>query len=169
MLQAGLFCHEELQEGLAVFAEFLSGELSPYRLRLLAARVVAIAGLLEGADFAEVFQQLMRDFGMAERAAFATTMRTFRGGGLTKDALYLRGLERVRLHVASGGALSPLLLGKFGFHHLPFVIQAAEAGLLEAPLLMPHYAEDDAAAARWARARTSTSVLDLLVIQRHAA
>lgn len=42
MMATGLAGYEETQEGLAVFAEFLVGGLSTFRLRQLAARVVAV-------------------------------------------------------------------------------------------------------------------------------
>ena len=43
------------QEGLAVFAEFISGALDPRRFRRLADRVIAIDMAASGADFIEVF------------------------------------------------------------------------------------------------------------------
>ena len=36
-----------------------------------------------------------------------------RGGGLTKDALYLKGLIELLAFFKQGGAMEPLLLGKF--------------------------------------------------------
>ena len=50
LLTIGLPGYDETQEGLAVLAEYLTGGLDPRRLRVLAARVVAIAELLDGAD-----------------------------------------------------------------------------------------------------------------------
>ena len=48
-------------------------------------------------------------------------MRVFRGGGLTKDAIYLRGLLQLLAHLARGGALEPLLVGKIALDHVPLV------------------------------------------------
>ena len=50
LLTIGLPGYDETQEGLAVLAEYLTGGLDPRRLRVLAARVVAIAQMLDGAD-----------------------------------------------------------------------------------------------------------------------
>jgi uncharacterized protein (TIGR02421 family) len=49
LLTIGLPGYDETQEGLAVLAEYLTGGLDPRRLRVLAARVVAIGKMLEGA------------------------------------------------------------------------------------------------------------------------
>ena len=51
LLTVGLPGYDETQEGLAVLAEYLVGGLDPRRLRVLAARVVAIDRMLDGAEF----------------------------------------------------------------------------------------------------------------------
>jgi uncharacterized protein (TIGR02421 family) len=48
LLCMGLADYQELQEGLAVLAEYLGGVLSPARLRILAARVLAAESLIQG-------------------------------------------------------------------------------------------------------------------------
>ena len=50
--------------------------------------------------------------GLAPRTAFTVAMRVYRGGGLTKDAIYLRGLEQVSGYLAAGGEVERLLVGK---------------------------------------------------------
>lgn len=88
------------QEGLATFAELVTGTIDLARLRRLALRVRAIALVEEGADFIELFRALL-DAGEPEREAVFTAMRIFRGadpaGGapFTKDVVYLRGLFAV--------------------------------------------------------------------------
>ena len=97
LLGAGLAGYDETQEGLAVLAEHLAGGLTPRRLRQLAARVVAVAQMCDGASFPSVHRSLV-DSGVAVREAFTITMRVFRSGGLTKDAVYLpRAARRPRL------------------------------------------------------------------------
>ena len=39
-------------------------------------------------------------------------MRIYRGGGLTKDAVYLRGLLQILRYLREGGELEPLFVGK---------------------------------------------------------
>src|SRR4029079_8642009 len=58
LLTIGLPGYDQTQEGLAVLAEYLTGGLDPRRLRVLAARVVAIAEMLDGAGFLEIFESL---------------------------------------------------------------------------------------------------------------
>lgn len=136
LLQFGLAGYEDLQEGLAVLAEYLAGGLSRARLRTLAARVLAVRWMIDGACFVETFRNL-RDLGFGERSAFMTTLRVFRGGGLTKDAIYLRGLRRLLEYLAAGHDLEPLYAGKFGLHHVPYVRELRRRGVLRPPAILP--------------------------------
>lgn len=63
---------------MAVLAEFLVGGLDAARLRLLAGRVLAVDGMVGGADFIETFRLLRHDQGFAARAAFVMAMRIAR-------------------------------------------------------------------------------------------
>ena len=97
LLGAGLAGYDETQEGMAVFAEYLVGGLTARRLRQLAARVVAVHQMVEGGRSSTCTRDLV-DSGVPPVEAFTITMRVFRSGGLTKDAVYLRGLRgRARL------------------------------------------------------------------------
>ncbi|NLT29599.1 MAG: DUF1704 domain-containing protein, partial [Propionibacterium sp.] len=89
MLGSGLAHYDETQEGLAVLAEVGCGGLTAPRLRQLAARVVAVDSLTHGATFVDTFR-LLTGAGMPEGGAYLTTMRVYRAGGFTKDAVYLR-------------------------------------------------------------------------------
>ncbi len=75
-----------------MLAEYLVGGLSRPRLRLLAARVLATRHMIDGATFVDTFRELDGLYGFDRRTAFTIAMRIYRGGGLTKDAVYLRGL-----------------------------------------------------------------------------
>jgi uncharacterized protein (TIGR02421 family) len=139
LLAAGLAGADELQEGLAVLAEALTGELTEGRLRLLAGRVVAVHRLTQGADFVEVFRELSRQHGFSARTSFDIALRVFRGGGFTKDAIYLRGLQGVLDYLALGRPLEVLLVGKLAFSHVPLVEELLEREVLQPPALIPHY------------------------------
>ena len=102
VLAAGLAGYEETQEGLAVLAEHLVGGLNATRLRELAARVVAVHRMIDGDSFGSVHAALTAA-GLSDDSAFTTTMRVFRSGGFTKDAIYLRGLRDVLAYVRAGG------------------------------------------------------------------
>ncbi len=160
-LYCGLPDYEELQEGLAVLAEYLTGGLTPPRLRLLAARVVAAHMLTEGAEFPEVFAALHDRHGFAQRTAFNISLRIFRGGGLLKDMVYLRGLKRLLGYLGDGGELDPLLLGKFGADHLPIIRELQWRKVLCEPPLRPRYLADDAARERLAPVRQGISLAEL--------
>ncbi|HET6911974.1 MAG TPA: flavohemoglobin expression-modulating QEGLA motif protein [Rhodanobacteraceae bacterium] len=88
------------QEGLAVFAELMSGSIDIARLKRISLRILAIERALKGADFIEVFG-FFREHGQNERDSFTSAQRVFRGvplsGGaaFTKDNVYLAGLLTV--------------------------------------------------------------------------
>ena len=138
-LYSGLAGYDELQEGLAVLAEYLVGGLTPGRLRQLAARVAAARQLIEGATFVDIFRTLHRDYGFPQRAAFTTTMRAFRSGGLTKDAVYLRGLCGILSYLRDGGDLERLFVGKFALEHLGIIEELQLRQVLKRAPLRPTY------------------------------
>lgn len=88
------------QEGLATFAELVTGAMEIQRMERIALRILAIDAALSGADFVEVFR-LFLDSGQPEIECFNSTMRIFRGvpvdGGaaFAKDGVYLHGLLEV--------------------------------------------------------------------------
>ena len=138
-LYVGLAGYDELQEGLAVLAEYLVGGLSRARLRLLAARVVAADSIVEGASFTEVFRLLDRTYEFDQKTAFTITMRIFRGGGLIKDAVYLRGLLRIIEYVRKGGDLAPLYVGKIAAVHIPLIEELRWRKVLRPLPLQPRF------------------------------
>jgi uncharacterized protein (TIGR02421 family) len=161
-LYTGLAGYDALQEGLAVFSEYLVGGLSRPRLRLLAARVAAARWMIDGATFIDCFRELDGSHGFGARTAFVVTMRTYRAGGLTKDAVYLRGLGQILKHLGSGGQLEPLFIGKIAAQHIPVVRELRWRGVLCEPPLTPRYMNDPAALERLRRARKGLSIIDLL-------
>jgi uncharacterized protein (TIGR02421 family) len=161
-LRYGLADYEPLQEGLAVLAEWLVGGLTHSRMRTLSARVLAANALVEGADFVETFRLLVDRAGMRERSAFLVTLRIFRGGGLTKDMIYLRGLRDLLAHLGEGGEFWPLFIGKISLIHLDPLDVLRQRGVINDPPLRPRYISDPAAMARLERARSGITVLDLL-------
>jgi uncharacterized protein (TIGR02421 family) len=160
-LAIGLPAYDELQEGLAVFSEYLVGGFSRPRIRLLAARVLAVRRMLDGADFVEVFRELDRAHDFEQRTAFGVTMRVFRGGGLTKDAVYLRGLVRLLAYLREGGSLDTLLVGKLGADHVPIIEELQWRKILRPPPIRPRHLDDPASQARLQAARQGMTVLDL--------
>jgi uncharacterized protein (TIGR02421 family) len=161
VLATGLAGHDETQEGLAVLAEHLVGGLTAGRMRQLAARVVAVHEMVDGGEFPDVHSGLI-DAGVPRNQAFTITTRVFRSGGLTKDAVYLRGLHELIGHIASGGDLEVLWLGKMPLTAAPLVADLRERGALTDPLLRPRYLDDRAAQARLAGIHQVDSLASLI-------
>ena len=104
--------NEETQEGLAVFSEYMSGNLTVKRLKELAYRVLAVDSLAKGYSFSRTFRMLHNGYDLNKEEAFYISVRAHRGGGFTKDYLYLTGLKKIYDYHQEGKDLSLLLTGK---------------------------------------------------------
>lgn len=141
------------QEGLAVFAELITGTLDFDRFRRLGDRVLAIQMATDGADFCEVYRFYLERIG-SEEQAYENTRRVFRGGlveggaPFTKDIVYLSGLLRVhnflRVLVTKGKAeYMPLLFaGKMDIDDLPAIHRLSKMGLCVRPEFLPNWIRD---------------------------
>ena len=162
VLSIGLAGYEALQEGLAVVAEHVAGGFDADRMRQIAARVVAVRRVVEGVPFPAMVAELVEQHGFAPKSAFGIVVRVVRGGGLTKDAIYLRGLLDVLAYLRDDRDMAPLLVGKVAFAHAPLIATLIERRVLRAPALVPRWLEDDVHAARLAHVRTGVHPLDLV-------
>ncbi len=141
------------QEGLAVFAEYITGHLDLDRLRRLSDRILAIQMAIDGADFIEVYRFYLEHTGNKE-IAFENSRRVFRGGVMTggapftKDIVYLDGLLNVhnflRTVVSDGRAdvLPLLFVGKLDLEDMAEMVQFKKLGLLNAPKYLPPWIKD---------------------------
>jgi uncharacterized protein (TIGR02421 family) len=141
------------QEGLAVFAEVISGSVELDRLQRLADRVFAIQMAIEGADFIEVYRYFLDRIGQPDQA-FENARRVFRGGVLqggapfTKDLVYLLGLLQVnnfiRASFAAGRAdcLGLLFCGKLDIFDIPALCELYALGLCQPPRFLPPWISD---------------------------
>ncbi|MCG5484697.1 MAG: flavohemoglobin expression-modulating QEGLA motif protein [Sinorhizobium meliloti] len=162
LFRSGLAGYEGMQEGLAVFAEYLSGGMTGERLRFLAARVVACAAMIDGASLPEVYRLLVKEHGFQRADAFNVVLRVYRGGGLVKDAIYLRGLLELLDHLAAGGALEPFWMGKIAASHFAVMQELHARGLLGGPSVRPMFLDGPEAPSRLAKARERMAPLDML-------
>jgi uncharacterized protein (TIGR02421 family) len=160
VLASGLAQSEALQEGLAMLAEYAAGGLDVGRLRIVAVRVIAVRRLVDGVPFPRLVQELVERCGLTTRAAFGVAVRVFRGGGLTKDAIYLRGLRALLAYLGGGGAIEPLLVGKIAFEQIVLVEELLRREVLRAPLHRPRWLE--LGAARLARVRGGITPIGLV-------
>ncbi|HEY9307471.1 MAG TPA: tyrosine/phenylalanine carboxypeptidase domain-containing protein [Microbacterium sp.] len=161
MLTIGLPGYDETQEGLAVLAEYLTGGLDPRRLRVLAARVVAVGKMLDGAGFLEIFESLRADHRIPARTAWSIAIRVVVGGGWAKDAIYLRGITRILDALAEGSRLDVLLVGKLALDHIPLVQDLLDREVLHAPWVRPRWLDVPGAHERLERLRAGATVTDL--------
>lgn len=153
--------YEPMQEGLALIGEYLVGGLRLSRLRLLGARVLAVNCITEGAGFLDTFRLLHHEHGLGARQAFTVSMRVYRGGGYTKDAVYLRGLIQLLAYLAEGNELDLLYLGKLSTEHLPFVEELKWRRVLQPPSLTPGFLLDPEAQRRLAVLHSGMTVMGL--------
>jgi uncharacterized protein (TIGR02421 family) len=134
------------QEGLAVFAELMSGAIDIARLKRISLRILAIDMALNGADFVEVYRYF-RHCGQGAADSFHSAQRVFRGvptsGGaaFAKDNVYLSGLLTVHtffrwaLKQRRMDLLRHLFAGKLALH--------------DVIALQPHFADGTLLPPRW--------------------
>jgi len=140
------------QEGLATFAELMSGAIDIGRMKRISLRILAIDKALAGADFIDVFRFFL-DAGQNEADSFTSAMRVFRGapttGGaaFTKDAVYLHGLLSV--HTFFRWALKnqklklcrSLFAGKMTLHDVLALEPYFDSGYIAAPGYIPPWVQ----------------------------
>ncbi|MEE9273126.1 MAG: flavohemoglobin expression-modulating QEGLA motif protein [Robiginitomaculum sp.] len=143
----------EIQEGLAVFAEIITGAMDPFRFKRLVDRVIAIQMSVEGADFIQVYRYFIGR-GNDERGSYESTRRVFRGGVLTggapftKDGVYLNGLLRVHnfmrtvIKLGRGDLIRLLFVGKLDLEDVPALAEMASHGRLKPPRILPPWVKD---------------------------
>ena len=139
------------QEGLATFAEQITGSTDIERMKRVSLRIEAVAMAMDGADFLQVFRYFLES-GQSEVESFTSAQRVFRGvpttGGaaFTKDTVYLRGLVGVHTFFRWSLRQDRLRLGRFLFAGKMTVedVQRFEplfdAGVLVAPRWLPRWA-----------------------------
>jgi uncharacterized protein (TIGR02421 family) len=132
----GLPGNTQTQEGLAILSEYLSGNLPLSRLKQLALRVIAVEMLVEGASFRTVYHFLVDKHSLDKEDAFAMTTRVFRGGGFTKDFLYLSGFSQI-VGLYEKRSVTPLMIGKTSLDFLNSIDNLIERGVLETPHYLP--------------------------------
>jgi uncharacterized protein (TIGR02421 family) len=165
-LSAGVPGYEELQEGLAVLSEYLVGGLDNTRLRILAARIIAVHALIDGATFIETFRLLHHGYNFEPKEAYELTMRVFRGGGLTKDAVYLKGLLSLLNYLSEGHDLEPLLIGKIREDYLSIVQELTYRQVLRSAPIRPRYLNDPVALERLKSLKQpGTNIFNLIASQ----
>lgn len=137
VLHLGLPGNTYTQEGLAIYRELMSGNMNLTRLKVLALRVIAVDKMLKGERFNDVLHYLDNAGIINTSEAFALTTRVFRGGGFTKDFLYLRGFRDI-VKLAQTRNLDNLYLGKTGKGSLDSLDTLVEQGIFTKPKYLPN-------------------------------
>ena len=160
------------QEGLAVFAEFVSGTLELDRFRRLADRVLGVQMVIDGADFVELFRWFSERSPDPEQA-FESTRRIFRGGPVTggapftKDCVYLSGFLAVSTFIRAAfveerlDAIGTLFVGKLDLHDIPALVELRRLGLCRSPVHRPPWVNDPGWALTWLTYSTFVNAIDL--------
>lgn len=126
------------QEGMAIMAEYKAGYMSHERLKVLATRVLAADSMLKEQNFYMTYSYLVEELGLDKDNAFTTTTRVYRGGGFTKDHLYLTGFLQM-LELEKQRSLDNLLIGKCSYRYLDLIDELVERGWV----IKPHHRFDD--------------------------
>ena len=121
----------ETQEGLAVFSEYMSDALTLKRLKELAYRVLASDSLIKGYTFSDTFDLIHNQYKLNRNEAFSITLRAHRGGGFTKDRLYLSGLRKIYKRYTKGQHMDHLLTGKVSLDYEDQIRYLQSLGLAE--------------------------------------
>lgn len=141
------------QEGLATFAEIITGSMDISRLRRIALRVVMVKKALEGADFVDVFRGFL-DAGQSEVESYRSAARVFRGGDVrgkvcfTKDGAYLEGVMLVHVFIRKAlqegrGELLPMLfVGRVTTADVIALAPFLDSGLIAPSTYVPPWARD---------------------------
>jgi len=141
------------QEGLAVFAEFITGSIDLDRISRLSDRVIAIQMAIDGADFIDIYRFYLEKTNNRDQS-FQNAKRVFRGGLLTgkapftKDIVYLEGLLNVHnflreaLNKGKLDHLDLLFCGKLDISDLPALKQLFEMELVAKSTFLPPWIRD---------------------------
>ena len=86
--------------------------------------------------------------------AFDTALRAKRGGGLTKDALYLKGLSELLAYLHHDGDMEILFLGKFAMKQLHSLEKLLVEGIISPPDIIPQFLTQKSAQKRLERVRS---------------
>lgn len=141
------------QEGLAVFAEYISLSIELVRMKRIALRIIAIDKAERGADFIDLFRYFIEN-GQNNEESYYSAMRIFRGGkpegGIVfyKDNVYLKGLIEVgsflkhAMHKGFVHDISLLFCGKLTTNDVLLLKPLYKSGHIVDPAYMPSWAKN---------------------------
>ncbi|MCW8928785.1 MAG: flavohemoglobin expression-modulating QEGLA motif protein [Gammaproteobacteria bacterium] len=136
ILSMGCPANTMTQEGLAILSEYLSGFLTIKRLKNLALRVLAVESMIKEKKFRNTFLLMKEQYQVPDELAFTITARVYRGGGFTKDYLYLQGFHKILNAYEYSPDFNNLLAGKTSLKYLPIISRLIDKEILKQPTLV---------------------------------
>jgi hypothetical protein len=92
--------------------------------------------MCSGADFIECYNFLVNDHNLDQDDAFGVVTRIFRGGGFTKDYLYLSGFVKILRMWEKGQDLEPLLVGKTSLEFHSVISEMIQREMVQKPIFV---------------------------------
>ncbi len=143
------------QEGVSIYLEELAGLLDASRRRTLAGRLLATHAMHAGVSFGDAARALVLEQGFSSLEAVTLCERSFRGGGVARDAVYLGSWLRVRYAVARRQtSLGELQLGKVSLSALPELRRLMAEELVRQPTYLSNLARSLGATGAGTRSET---------------
>ena len=136
ILSMGCPVNTMTQEGLAILSEYLAGCMTLKRLKILALRVIAVQSMITEKSFRRTFQLMKEQYGVSDMQAFTITARVYRGGGFTKDYLYLQGFHQILNAYENETDFRYLLAGKTAIDQIALISRLIDKRILCAPQLI---------------------------------
>jgi uncharacterized protein (TIGR02421 family) len=133
LFSVGFPVNTETQEGLAILSEYLSGNITMKRLKKIALRVIVVDMMCNGANFIECYKFVKQKYIADPNEAFTLITRIFRGGGFTKDYLYLSGFVKILRFWNNDNDLNPLLIGKTSLNFYNVIEEMIEREMVDKP------------------------------------
>ena len=169
ILSTGLPGFEELQEGIGFIAEHFATGINHRHLLKVAARAIAVEAMQNNATFVETFREVKAAAHVPDRLAFQICMRAHRGGGFSKDVIYLRGFIKIVEYLRTGGSFENLFIGKAGFKYLADLRKLIDANVLAQPLLMPTYTKKPGFKKCLENVRQATGIFSLMDVDNETS
>ena len=156
--------------------ELFTFNSSPARLLKITNRIKAIDLAEKGANFLDVYQFFLEQFGSPE-PAYNASVRVFRGstpvlGPFTKDLSYIRGFiliyNYLRLSAKNNLIKNAQLLfcGKVMINELKYLSQLLEQGIISPPKYLPPQFSDLASLSSWMSMSLFLNKFDLVALEK---
>ena len=141
----GMPAYQFTEEGLAEYAEEMTGNLMDDTVYRISGRVIGVDTAIRS-SFWDVYEtvrpyfDLEMSFDIAQRAKLGIA-DTSQPGAYTKDYSYLAGLMAVRkfFKTAQPRQIDAIFAGKVGFRHMDTVMALQDAGYLVKPPALPEW------------------------------